>query len=703
MKMFVIIAAVVSTATAEAQTFTQVDDALRQHVLGKVEPKLIRDEAPYLHWHFTVPNAAPAGPDKSTELSLHIWTRGAKAVQLAAEAPRYGWWRDLELDGLTATATTLKGKVTYHGHRRGEKPGNWPTERWTLELDLTAVAGKVTGQVRGTHSRAAAGAGKEEHVRDILARREAAFQASAQPVEATVQGRVSDRQTARATDALPAGSDWTHWLGSNGLLRGQLSAGSLVDLPDKARLMWKAEAHLPNGGKGQVTRYGGFGSDLRNPSGGGASPVVANGKVYLYWYQPNGPAYVKGEEAKRAPKGYFMMSMWQTLADDHVACFDAATGERLWEAVYPLAGMTFLEGKSSMINSTPAAGEGVLVVAGGSGRVYCLDAETGHQRWQTLLPYHKGVTEQALSGKASGGRARPNAVTIASGKAYVASGRDLVALNLADGAVAWQRKGVLGSQVTPQVWRRDKVTLLLTQSDAGVLHALDAVSGEDRWTIEGMPPHGYKTINNLLMGDTLLVNGGLPADVVATTTRRQPGKQEDDADAESAETDGSSRIIRSYKISATGAVKGWELPADRYGWPHNGGLSMTALDDQRVAIFMGKRGGVSPDRPDIIVVNIADGKVLQEFKEPNLGYNMSLLLTCGDLMVVHVDINHASQTFRFFRVTPQGLELIHPGYSFGFAETSSYEVPTVYPFVEGRFIVRGAYGLYCYDFRKPSP
>jgi outer membrane protein assembly factor BamB len=675
-----IVACLVSLSNLDAAAFDE------NQVLGRIEPRIIRSTATYRHWSIRLPDAAPG----SAGIELNIWTRGPKAVQLAARAKGLERWRDLELGGLSAAADSLRGKLVFHAHEAGgSSDPNWPTHRWTLALDLTAAGGRVTGSVTGHHAVAVIGKDitrrpdkTRRHVREVLEKREALFRKNSRTVQAHVTGWVRDSAARRAADPWPKQAVWTHWLGPDGSLRGASRGGSLVGDPTRAVLRWKAEPHLPNGGKGQVTRYGGFGSSTRSPSGGGSSPIVADGKVYLYWYEPSGPIYLTAEEEKRAPTGYFLKSMWQTLADDHIGCFDAVTGERLWEAVYPLGGMTFFHNKSCLINATPAVGEDALVAVGGSGRVYCLDPQTGTQRWQTLLPYHEQVTRRyALSGKGAGGRARPHAVTIAGGRAYVADeSRGLIALDLKTGTPVWRRRSVLGAQVTPQVWRHGGVVLLLLQDDKGTVHALDPATGTDRWGIEGLPEHSYKTINNFVLGDMLLVQSA----VIEGAPK------------------GQGRAIAGYRISAAGAKKVWELPGRRYCWPHNGGAgSIAALDEHRAAILMGKSSGKRPGLPALIVVDVRDGRVLQERDDTKSGvtYNMSLMVTCGDLLVFHADINHNAQSFHGYRITPAGLDLLWAGHHFGHYETTSYETPTVNPFLDGRLFVRGAYGLYCYDFR----
>ena len=60
-------------------------------------------------------------------------------MQFAARAAGFERWRDLQLQGLTATAESLDGSLVFHAHESGEGgDANWPPHRWTLNLDLTA-------------------------------------------------------------------------------------------------------------------------------------------------------------------------------------------------------------------------------------------------------------------------------------------------------------------------------------------------------------------------------------------------------------------------------------------------------------------------------------------------------------------------------------------------------------------------------------
>lgn len=138
--------------------------------------------------------------------------------------------------------------------------------------------------------------------------------------------------------ATPAGkTDWNQWLGPN---RNGIAPESprLADqwAPEGPVMVWKSAENIPGGAKGDYSNFG--------------SPVVANGKVYLFVHDLPGSA-------------------------DVVFCLDANNGKTLWKTSFP----GFPQGCYS---STPYVGEGKVYVVG-SKSMYCLDAQTGKAIWKT--------------------------------------------------------------------------------------------------------------------------------------------------------------------------------------------------------------------------------------------------------------------------------------------------------------------------------
>ncbi|NDB75291.1 MAG: hypothetical protein EB141_06540 [Verrucomicrobia bacterium] len=140
-----------------------------------------------------------------------------------------------------------------------------------------------------------------------------------------------------------AKSDWNQWRGPNRNGVAQHSP-KLADAwgPEGPVLVWKSAEKIVGGPKkgGSFSNYG--------------SPVVAEGKVYLYVHD-------------------------QVAAADVIFCLDANTGKTLWKASYP--------GRpNGGCSSTPYVGGGNVFAVGSSG-MYCLNAETGKEVWKTPSIY----------------------------------------------------------------------------------------------------------------------------------------------------------------------------------------------------------------------------------------------------------------------------------------------------------------------------
>ncbi|NBV21838.1 MAG: hypothetical protein EBS05_07945 [Proteobacteria bacterium] len=150
-------------------------------------------------------------------------------------------------------------------------------------------------------------------------------------------------------------SDWNQWRGPN---RNGVAPHSpkLADAwgPEGPVLVWKSADKILGGPKkgGSFSNYG--------------SPVVAEGKVYLYVHD-------------------------QAAAADLIFCLDANTGKMLWKASY--AGRP-----NGGCSSTPYVGGGKVFVVGSNG-MYCLDAGSGKEMWKTpsicLASKGAGVANQA--------------------------------------------------------------------------------------------------------------------------------------------------------------------------------------------------------------------------------------------------------------------------------------------------------------------
>ena len=180
-------------------------------------------------------------------------------------------------------------------------------------------------------------------------------------------------------------SGWPCYSGPGADFSASSGAGELISDLSNAKQLWKSEAYVPHG-KGHNPQ----GNKLHRgkPSGGGASPIVAEGKVFIWFYQPSGEAYdkIRFEEAKASSRygaDDADPKTWQISADEVVLAIDAETGKTAWKQVFANEGINIQSGKDPGIsNHTMCYADGMVYALGTMGRVYCLDADSGELIWE---------------------------------------------------------------------------------------------------------------------------------------------------------------------------------------------------------------------------------------------------------------------------------------------------------------------------------
>jgi len=218
-------------------------------------------------------------------------------------------------------------------------------------------------------------------------------------------------QPAAAPEERPiAPADWPCWTGPHGNFSALPSGAELVEDLNAIRPLWTSEEILP----------GARCADARNVvpkkqgqiSVGFSSPVVAGGKVYIYYYVPNGDVFdeelekkcprrgpaptraafpthnsrwrsaprpfgrfllkLEAIEKRHAPAGGFGKEKWHVDTDDVILCLDAQSGRTLWKRAFARRGMNF---------NCPS-GMGFLILA--DGRILA-DADNSHDTNQVHL------------------------------------------------------------------------------------------------------------------------------------------------------------------------------------------------------------------------------------------------------------------------------------------------------------------------------
>lgn len=276
----------------------------------------------------------------------------------------------------------------------------------------------------------------------------------------------------RDATAPRAPSDWPQWRGGPQRSGAVAEAPIFADLAAGANLVeaWRSEP-LPHGygeQNGQVVGQG--------------SPVVCQGKVYLYVNWPD-PASVRPGRFKLPDR-----------VTDTVLCLDLVSGKTLWKTDLP--GRSWRWGCSA----TLAVAAGKVVALGSAGDGFCLDAATGEEVWRWRNPGVKGAEGERYTNVIGSFQ---SSALVHDGLAVITT-RDrngLIVLDLAKGGEHWPNdalRRVAGSWSSPSAWIHDGGWTLI---DRG--RGFDPASGRIQW--KGLE-HGWST--PAVEGNRCAVMGG---------------------------------------------------------------------------------------------------------------------------------------------------------------------------------------------------
>jgi outer membrane protein assembly factor BamB len=188
-----------------------------------------------------------------------------------------------------------------------------------------------------------------------------------------------------ATTALAAGTSWPIWNGPQGNGLADPCGKRLVSDLEDAALAWVADEWIPDG-RGADTR-GKIRSVVPGEPlmGGWATPVVADNKVVLSYYEPSGKDYAYGAGARVTQDPATASSYRANLirADDVVHCFDATTGRTLWKRRFADAGVNWAGFNKGGPQASPALGGGLVYSLGTLGQLTAVSLADGAVRWVT--------------------------------------------------------------------------------------------------------------------------------------------------------------------------------------------------------------------------------------------------------------------------------------------------------------------------------
>jgi outer membrane protein assembly factor BamB len=242
-------------------------------------------------------------------------------------------------------------------------------------------------------------------------------------------------------------------------------------------------------------------------NGGWGSPVVADGKVYLFAHsrEPKtkeklGPQkYPYLADDKRGhltPEEYLEYEKNRREEDrergklfgyrETVYCFDAATGKQIWKNERDSVYTRFLQ------SGTPAVVGGKLYILGAGLNAHCIDATTGKSLWNTRLP-GEFLDEFMMSSFA-----------VADGVAVVLAGH-LRGLEAETGKIVWEgdAQKTRGVHSSPVVWNAGKRDLVLANVGGESTICVDPKDGKELWRVKS-----FANLSTPVVAGNLLITLG---------------------------------------------------------------------------------------------------------------------------------------------------------------------------------------------------
>lgn len=476
----------------------------------------------------------------------------------------------------------------------------------------------------------------------------------------SVRGMLIDEKAIRAAQPFTPGADWPSYHGPHLANRAADSSVLLIDDLSKSRPVWRAEMPTRSGwGTGVDSRYT-WRAPYGTVCGGSGTPVVADGRVYLFHYVPSGEPDAKllekvladfEKQAKRKPTDVereALVDYSRPFADTVITCLNAQTGAVLWSVRFPFFSGNFQTHKWRGLNPTASVIHGVLIANDYANNWVALDALKGDVLW-TIRRSQKVQGNQAALGAV-----RAGSLAILPG----IGGEPAKAVDPKTGKIAWQQPG--GGQAL--VWGKAGAERVLFLGGKAPT-CYEAAAGKLLWT---MP-------ENLVgsSGSAALVQGDILVGHVIPDPKKQGG------------------FFQGWKLSDKDAAKIWQ---DDF-----------LILDENLTVTLGTDRAFLVGRNEIRSVDLLTGKLLgkQIFDERTspIGSNQWLAVV-GDRLLLSPEGQHGSQRLQWLDAKGDHKPL-SPRWSPPNNSTTAYAVHSLgFPVVDGRLFVRGMDGIYCYDLRK---
>lgn len=416
----------------------------------------------------------------------------------------------------------------------------------------------------------------------------------------------------------------------------------LVDVATEAELLWVSEeTNIP------VGKLRASSNPYDRPSGGVASLIQAEGKIFVAYFEVPELDYPKGEPA-----------------DDVLLAIDAETGETVWKATMVGLGLNRPPTKRGGYGVTPVYADGRVVSLGSNGELYAFSAADGELLWQ--VSQGEAANDMLVS------------LVVADGVVVVPSYASSVGLSgydLATGERLWTGENLTGHRATPALFRDGARDYLLVGNLDGVMRLLEPRTGEAQWQVEGLGRLSF----------TLT-----PSDRFVMVDVQPEGH----------------RLYGAYALGVDGASEVWRLPDElRYRTENSGDADgLRRVLPHGDAFFyhhIASKDDADNPSPRLLEIDAATGEIRRDvsFADTDTGGTWpGYIWVYDNLLVYNQDATHRSHQLQFWSLdlAPMG-ETWHPDHD----GTTGYEVPMAEPIVDGRIYMRTAEGtIRAYDFRR---
>jgi outer membrane protein assembly factor BamB len=304
--------------------------------------------------------------------------------------------------------------------------------------------------------------------------------------------------------------------------------------------------------------------------------------------------------------------------------------------------------KIGVYSTNVAAADGRVFAHTTGGWTFALIAESGEVLWSS--PEAGGIHRAVIGG------------------VLVSSSPDLVALDVQTGRQRWRIEDASSSTAMPVGWKHGGKEYVIVGNAAGQIRCIDPADGTVLWMIADS---GINSATLTVSENHLLAN--LQAE------EKEPAR------------------LGCYRISPSGFEEAWDA-GNEYPWKPN---SHPPVIFGRYVTHKTTIGGKDSRGDDLVVFDLNSGRVLHQISSNADGSN-GQTYSMGGRLISQADASHSATPLLLYDAEDlPKLRQLGDVWATWHRATSAYSpMFMTHALADGRIIIRGARGLFCYDLRK---